>query len=69
MSTVETKRRGRPIAGAISGLLLGAFIAIDLTMFAIRPLDNLTAIGIPVIGMVLGLLLGMWAPFGGRSRD
>ncbi|MGH2808989.1 MAG: hypothetical protein ACRDKT_17130 [Actinomycetota bacterium] len=67
VTDVRSRRRGRPIAGAIAGLLLGVFVAADLMMFEIRPLDNISVIGIPVAGLVIGFLLGLWAPFGGRS--
>jgi hypothetical protein len=52
--------------GAIAGLFFGAFIAIDLQQFGIRPLDNLSVIGLPIIGLVLGLAFAMWAPLGRR---
>lgn len=59
--------RGRPILGAIAGLFFGAFVAIDLMMFGVRPLDRLSAYGLPAVGLVLGLALGLWAPLG-RKR-
>jgi hypothetical protein len=55
--------RGRPILGAFCGLLLGAFVAIDLMTFKVRPLDTFSVIGLPIIGLVLGILLGITAPF------
>lgn len=58
--------RGRPVLGAISGLLFGAFLAITLQQFSIRPLDNFSVIGLPIIGLLLGLGLAAWAPFGRR---
>jgi hypothetical protein len=61
------KARGRPVLGAISGLFLGAFVALDLQQFAVRPLDNLSVIGLPLIGLALGLALGIWGPIG-RKR-
>lgn len=59
--------QGRPVLGAISGLLLGLFIAIDLQQFGVWPLDTWTAYGMPVLGLVLGLVLARVAPFGGSS--
>ncbi len=59
--------RGRPVLGAIFGLLFGAFLAIVLQQFSIRPLDNLSVFGLPVAGFLLGLLLAAWAPFGKRD--
>lgn len=59
--------KGRPVLGAISGLLFGVFVALDLQQFGIRPLDTVSVIGLPVAGLVLGLILAAVAPFGGRS--
>lgn len=61
------RARGRPILGAISGLFLGAFVAVDLQQFGIRPLDNLSVFGLPAVGLVLGLALGLWGPFRRKS--
>jgi hypothetical protein len=60
-------RRGRPVLGAIAGLFLGAFVALDLMMFKVRTLDDLSVIGLPAIGLVLGIVLALWAPFGRRQ--
>ena len=59
---------GRPILGAIAGLLFGLFVAIVLQQFSVRPLDNLSVIGFPIIGLALGLAMAAWAPFG-RNRS
>jgi hypothetical protein len=55
--------RGHPWLGAISGLFLGLGVAILLQQFSIRPLDNLSFFGLPLLGIVLGLLVAAWAPF------
>jgi len=55
-------RKGRPILGAIAGLLLGGFVALDLQQYAIRPLDNVTIIGLPFAGLVIGIALGVLHP-------
>jgi hypothetical protein len=55
-------RGGRPVLGAISGLLFGIFLALDLQQFAIRPLDSFSVIGLPAIGLVVGLALGLTHP-------
>ena len=60
-------RRGRPVLGAIMGLLFGVFVALDLAFFGVRPLDSFSVIGLPLIGLALGLGLAYWAPFG-RKR-
>lgn len=62
------KRRGRPVLGGIAGLLFGLGVGLDLTIFGVRTLDALSIVGAPAIGLVAGILLGMWAPFGKRSR-
>lgn len=59
--------RGRPVLGAIAGLFFGAFVAVDLMMFGVRPLDPLSAYGLPALGLLLGLGLGLWGPLG-RKR-
>lgn len=56
------KFRGHPWLGGISGFFLGVFAAIDLQQFSIRPLDNLSVIGLPLIGLVLGLAWSYWGP-------
>jgi hypothetical protein len=56
--------RGRPVLGAISGLFFGVFVAVLLQQFGIWPLDNLSFFGLPGLGLVLGLLMAWWAPFG-----
>ncbi len=57
------RARGRPVLGAISGLFLGVFAALDLQQFGVRPLDNLSVFGLPLIGLVVGLAFAYWAPF------
>jgi len=59
--------KGRPVLGFISGLLFGLFLALALQQFGILPLTTFSVIGLPVIGIVLGLVLAAWAPFGSRS--
>jgi hypothetical protein len=58
--------KGRPVLGIISGLLFGLFVALLLQQFAIVPLTTLTLIGLPVVGVVLGIALSAWAPLGRR---
>lgn len=61
------KARGRPVLGAISGLLFGFFVAVDLQQFAVRPLDNVSFFGLPLVGLLLGIGLATWAPFGRKA--
>lgn len=60
--------KGRPVIGAIGGLLLGLFVAIDLQQFAVRPMDSFSLFGLPVIGLVIGLAFAAWAPFGKKKK-
>lgn len=61
--------RGRPVLGAVSGLFLGIFVALDLQQFGVRPLDNFSVIGLPLIGLALGLVLGLTGSLRrGRAR-
>lgn len=59
--------KGRPVLGFISGLFFGLFLALLLQQLGILPLTTLSVIGFPIIGIVLGLGLAAWAPFGRRS--
>ena len=61
--------KGRPILGIISGLLFGVFLAVMLQQLGIRPLDTISVIGLPVAGIVVGLILAATAPFGGGSSS
>jgi len=56
--------KGKPVLGAVSGLFFGLFLAVLLQQFGIRPLDNLSVIGLPILGIVLGLVMAAVAPFG-----
>jgi len=54
--------RGRPVLGAVSGLLFGVSVGLVLQQFGLRPLDSLSVIGLPLVGLALGLALAWWAP-------
>lgn len=58
--------RGRPVLGVISGFFFGIFVALLLQQFSILPLTTTTVIGLPVAGIVLGIVLAAWAPFARR---
>ncbi len=55
--------KGRPVLGAISGFFFGLFLAITLQQFGVYPLTSLSVIGLPVVGILLGLAMAAWAPF------
>jgi hypothetical protein len=56
--------KGRPVLGFISGLLFGLFLALTLQQFGIVPLTTVSVIGFPVLGIIIGLGMAAWAPFG-----
>ena len=51
---------GRPIRGLLAGLSLGIGVALLLIVFAVIALGTLTPYIIIVVGVVIGLLLGMY---------
>ena len=67
-STTNAPRRGRPLLGAFAGLFLGLFVALDLILFGVLPLESGLVWVIAVAGIVLGVALGVWAPFGRGAK-
>ena len=61
------RARGRPFLGAINGLFLGLFLALDLLFFGVVQLDSVVITILPILGIVVGITLGYWAPLG-RSK-
>ena len=61
------KQRGRPIRGLIGGFLLGFFLSLDLALTGAVQFDSAVLTILPFVFMVIGLLLGLWAPIG-RKR-
>ncbi|MEZ4503319.1 MAG: hypothetical protein R3C39_11895 [Dehalococcoidia bacterium] len=55
-------RRGRPILGAIMGLLFGLFLGFDLALMGVVPLESVLLVVLPLLGLALGIALGMTAP-------
>ncbi len=60
---MSTKRRGRPILGVIAGIFLGLFVGIDLLVLGVVPLDSAVLTITPLVGLALGLVLSLVAPF------
>jgi hypothetical protein len=56
------RRRGRPVLGTISGLLMGLFLGVTLLSFGALPLNSSALTVLPVVGLVLGLALALWPP-------
>lgn len=64
---MSSRRKGRPVIGAVSGLIFGLFVGIDLWLLGRVRLDSPLLGVLPVACLVLGLGLGLWAPFGRRA--
>ena len=61
------RAQGRPVLGAINGFFLGLFVAVDLLLFGVVQLDSVLLAILPLAGIVVGVVLGFWAPLA-RSR-
>jgi hypothetical protein len=61
--------KGHPILGGISGFLFGVFLYFSLWLFGAIPLHSDLGLILPIVGIVLGLLMAWWAPFGGGSTE
>jgi hypothetical protein len=59
--------RGRPVRGLVGGFLLGLCVDLDLAFSGAVKLNSVVLTIVPLALLVLGLLLGLWAPVG-RSR-
>ena len=55
-------RRGQPVLGALTGLLFGIFLTLDLLMLGSFPLHSVMVEVIPAAGLLLGLFGGLLAP-------
>ena len=60
--------KGRPVRGLIGGFLLGIFLDIDLVFGGVVKLNSVVLTILPIALLVVGLLLGLWAPIGRSSR-
>jgi hypothetical protein len=56
---IEAIRKHRMTGAIFAGLFLGLFLALDLMMWAIKPLDNLTVVVIPVLLAIIGLIAAL----------
>ncbi len=59
------ERKGRPVLGVIGGLLFGIGLAVFLQQAGVWPLDLVSGVTLPVIGVILGVVMARRAPFGG----
>ncbi|MSP21644.1 MAG: hypothetical protein EXR66_01240 [Dehalococcoidia bacterium] len=60
--------RGRPILGAIAGLLLGIGVSLDLRMFGVISLDSVLVVALTPAMLVLGGIIGAIHPLGFLRR-
>lgn len=56
--------KGHPILGIISGFLFGLFLGITLFLYGVIPLSSAWLWILPLLGILLGLIMAAWAPFG-----
>lgn len=56
--------RGRPILGAIAGLIFGIALAADLLMVGAFNLASVWLLIVPVLFLLIGAALGIWSPVG-----
>ncbi len=62
--TTQPRRQGRPVLGAIAGLLFGFFLALDLVLVGTIALSSFLLVALPILGLVGGGALGRWSPIG-----
>lgn len=60
--------KGRPILGVTTGFLFGLFLGITLFLYGVIPLSSDLLWILPLLGILLGLIMAAWAPFG-KSAD
>ena len=53
---------GHPGIGALSGLLFGVFLAVDLLLLGTMRLDNALVVLLPLLSLVVGVAVGWFAP-------
>ena len=56
--------KGRPVLGAVSGFFFGVFSGISLFLWGVIDLHSVLLWILPLAGIVLGLVMAAWAPFG-----
>jgi len=56
--------KGRPILGIVAGFFFGLFGGLTLVLYGVIPLHSDLIWILPLLGILLGLVLAAWAPFG-----
>ena len=62
-------RRGHPILGTLSGLILGISVTALLLSTSTIALNSIIVLIAPIVGIVGGLALALVAPWGGRGAS
>ncbi len=61
--------KGRWFLGLVSGFLFGLMLGVTLFLFGVIPLHSDWLWILPLLGIVLGLVMAAWAPFGGGGEE
>ncbi|MGI9666173.1 MAG: hypothetical protein ACR2N2_03605 [Acidimicrobiia bacterium] len=61
--------KGRPILGMVSGFMFGLFLGLALFLWGVVPLHSPVLWVAPLVGIVLGLVMAAWAPFGSSDSE
>ncbi|MEZ5174793.1 MAG: hypothetical protein R2823_01120 [Acidimicrobiia bacterium] len=61
--------KGRPVLGVICGFLFGLFLGPTLWLWGVIELASPLMWILPLAGIVLGIALAAWAPFGKADTD
>lgn len=60
--------KGYALRGLFGGFFAGLFLAITLWIYAVIPFASNLMWILPLVGLVLGLALAAWAPFGSSTK-
>jgi uncharacterized YccA/Bax inhibitor family protein len=63
----DDMRKGHPVLGGFAGFFLFLFVAIDLVLFGVLPLNSPLITILPILGAIGGVLLGHFAPLGPKE--
>ena len=61
--------KGRWFLGLVSGFLFGLMLGVTLFLFGVVPLHSEWLWILPLLGIVLGLAMAAWAPFGSGGDE
>lgn len=60
--------RGHPVLGVVAGFVFGLFLAVTLVLAGVLALNSVLVTMVPLLGIVYGLVMARFAPFG-RKRS